>query len=125
VMPDYPLNVEPTKWMMLPISEFEFLVAQGRRLIEIINSHTERDVTVTEILSGQEVSWLCGKVLEDLREACRAYESKVSEYENQGYSGARPAGREDDMTSHISKSLPKPFPGEPGATGVQDRLPGL
>ena len=40
------------------------------KLLEIIQSHC--DASVSEIVSGQRVSWRCGSLLEELRETASA-----------------------------------------------------
>jgi hypothetical protein len=60
-------NVDPTKWLMIPVSEFEFLRTQIRRLSEVVSGHC--DTPVLEILSGSEPRWLCLGEISDLRES--------------------------------------------------------
>lgn len=64
-------NVDPNKMMMLPMTEFERLKDQIRELTRILEGHLYRDASVSEILSGSDVRWLCEKEIEDLREQVR------------------------------------------------------
>lgn len=63
-------NVDPNKWLMIPVSEFEYLRRQIRLLSEALESHC--DVRVTDIVSGLEPVWRCESELSDLREQVRA-----------------------------------------------------
>jgi uncharacterized protein (DUF1015 family) len=52
-------------------ADVEFLLELVRRLKDILKSHLDRDVSVSEIVSGSEPVWLCARELEDLREQVR------------------------------------------------------
>ena len=44
------------------------LIGTIMRLKELLESHLDRDVSVTDLLSGAEPVWVCQRELEDLRE---------------------------------------------------------
>lgn len=52
-------------------ADVEFLLELVRRLKDILKSHLDRDVSVSEIVSGSEPVWLCARELNDLREQVR------------------------------------------------------
>lgn len=51
-----------------------FLIELVGRMKDIIKSHLDRDVSVSEIVSGSKAQWLCQRELEDLREMVREQE---------------------------------------------------
>lgn len=63
--------IDPSKMIMLPVTEYEYLKDQIKNLTRILESHLYRDASVSEILSGSEAHWLCQEDLEDLREQLR------------------------------------------------------